>query len=371
MHRRSFLQGSAASLAAPALSVAAAEWRNRHPGIEYRRLGRTNLMISAITFGTQPVRPGGVAHVEAAIEMGLNYIDTAAQYGNGLSEQALSTVIAGPRRDRVFLTTKLSPWLHHRNQLFQQIFESLPEPEKKRLKSEAAETMRARGALEPDYFGGYYPGQRRVYEASVLSNVMEKKYGHRIDRRAAYHDTVLRAADDALARLQTDHVDIFICPHGANSAEEVTRFPEMFEALEKLRKQGKARYFGVTAHSDPAAVLEGAARSGVYSMAMVAYNIINHAYVDKALDVAARADLGVIAMKGARPVHPGRQASDPGYGATPERLAKLDQAVPGNRPVPLRAYSWVLRDHRIAAVNSEMTDEAMVRENLSLISRRA
>jgi aryl-alcohol dehydrogenase-like predicted oxidoreductase len=371
MQRRAFLQ-TAATLAVSAGSAAAAapEWRNRQPGMEYRRLGRTEFRISAITFGTQQVRPGQTEPVEVAVDMGLNYLDTAAAYGKGLSEEGLAPVIAGAKRDRVFLTTKIQPWLHGRNALFQKIYDTLPEAEQKRLKAEAAEVMTARRALNPDYMGGYYQGQRRVYEASILSNVMEKKYGGRIDRRAHHHDLILTAFDQSLSRLKTDHVDILICPHGANSLEEVTEFPEMFEAFEKLRKQGKVRHFGVSAHSDPARVLEGVVKAGVYSMAMVAYNIMNHEYVDQALDGARKADIGVIAMKGARAVHPGPGHPDAGFSVTADRLAKLEKAMPGPMPVPLKAYSWVLRDRRIAAVNSEMTDVEMVRQNLKLVLGR-
>ena len=137
------------------------------------------------------MRPGLTQPVEVAVDMGLNYLDTAAAYGRGLSEEGLAPVIAGAKRDRVFLTTKIQPWLHGRNALFQKIYETLPEAEQKRLKGEAAEVMTARRALEPDYIGGYYSGQRGIYESSILSNVMEKKYGDRIDRRAHHHDLIL------------------------------------------------------------------------------------------------------------------------------------------------------------------------------------
>src|SRR6266496_1180231 len=104
MKRRSFLQYSAAGLAASSALAApkTPEWRNRQPRMEYRRLGRTEFQISAITFGTQQVRRGQTQPVEVAIDMGLNYLDSAAAYGRGLSEEGLATVIAGPKRDRVF-----------------------------------------------------------------------------------------------------------------------------------------------------------------------------------------------------------------------------------------------------------------------------
>lgn len=362
------LPGTRLLPASPALAPAAPQiWRNRQPGMAYRRLGRTNYMISEVIFGTQRVTPDDYRHVEMALEMGLNYLDTAPAYSKTLSEQGLAKVIAGGKRERVFLTTKLSPWMHNRNGLFRQIFDSLPEPEQKKLLAQAREIIAERHADAPDYYCGYFQGQRQALEGSMLSNVMERRFGHRIDRKANYRDLIFRSVEESLGRLKTHYVDLLMCPHGANSREEVTQFPEIFEAFEALKKQGKVRHLGVTAHSDPAGVLKGAIEAKVYSAAMIAYNIVNHRYVDKALDEAAAADLGVIAMKAARPVYPNRLRLDEGALPDPEWVALLEQAMPGPLSVPQKAYSWVLRDRRIAAVCSEMTSADMVKQNLSLV----
>lgn len=356
MERRTFL----AALAAQSV------WRNRQAGVKYRRLGRTNFMISPVTFGTQFATPENYDHVELAVEMGLNYLDTAAAYGRGRSEQAVAKVIAGPKRGRVFVNTKASPFLDNRNRLFRKIYDGLPEPEQKRLMGEAQERIRARQADAPDYYCGYFAGQRRQLEASALSNAMSKRYGDRIDRRREYHDLIIRSIDESLKRLGTDHVDIMMCPHGANSREEVTGFPEILEAFETLRKQGKVHHLGVSAHTDPAGVLEGAVAAKLYSVAMIAYNVVNHGYVDQAIDKAAAADLGVIAMKVARPVFPNRDKMDAPL-ARPEWLERLHREVPGDAKVPLKAYRWVLRNPRVAAVNSDMENAAVVKENLTLL----
>ncbi|NNN18516.1 MAG: hypothetical protein HKL84_01545, partial [Acidimicrobiaceae bacterium] len=82
--------------------------------IEYRLLGRTGLSVSAVGFGCGST--GGLfvrgsseaqrAAVSCAIEGGINYFDTAAQYGNGRSEanlgRTLSDLGASP-----YLGTKL------------------------------------------------------------------------------------------------------------------------------------------------------------------------------------------------------------------------------------------------------------------------
>ena len=62
------------------------EWRNRQPGMAYRRLGRTGYMVSEIVMGGNTISPKNNKHVEMAVEMGLNYFDTPPAYGGGNSE---------------------------------------------------------------------------------------------------------------------------------------------------------------------------------------------------------------------------------------------------------------------------------------------
>ena len=71
----------------------AEEWKNRQPEMTYRRLGRTGYMISSIGMGGDDIRPDNIDQVLWAVDMGLNYFDTAPNYGNGLSEKGYA---AGP-----------------------------------------------------------------------------------------------------------------------------------------------------------------------------------------------------------------------------------------------------------------------------------
>ena len=128
------------------------------------------------------------------------------------------------------------------------------------------------------------------------------------------------------------------------------------------------RHLGVSAHSDPAGILEAAVKANVYSAAMVAYNIVNHGYVRQALESARKHDLGVIAMKVARPVHQGRNNGKPD---DPRRVRMVEQAVPGSWKVPQKAYLWALRNPNLSAVISEMINADLVRDNLPLAARAA
>ena len=82
--------------------------------MQYRRFGRTNLQVSAMGFGTWPMsgdRYGAieideaVKAIQAAIDAGVNCVDTAPAYGSGHSETAVARALKG-RRDKVILVTK-------------------------------------------------------------------------------------------------------------------------------------------------------------------------------------------------------------------------------------------------------------------------
>lgn len=77
------------------------EWRNRQSKMRYRRLGRTGFMISQIVCGGDPISPTTNRQVERAIDMGLNYLQTAPGYGDGQSEMGCAKVSEGPKRERV------------------------------------------------------------------------------------------------------------------------------------------------------------------------------------------------------------------------------------------------------------------------------
>jgi predicted aldo/keto reductase-like oxidoreductase len=73
---------------------------------EYRILGRTDFKVSDIAFGAGPLNNANV--LTAALDRGMNYIDTAEHYENGNSERAIGAALKGRDRSKVFLTTKLN-----------------------------------------------------------------------------------------------------------------------------------------------------------------------------------------------------------------------------------------------------------------------
>jgi aryl-alcohol dehydrogenase-like predicted oxidoreductase len=377
LDRREFLQGSLAAAGATTAFGSArradasrgdpspeGESRNRQAGMRYRRLGRTGFMVSEIVQGGDPVSPDNRRHVEMAVERGLNYLDTAPAYGGGKSESGYARILKAVGRDNVFLTTKVSALGGARNRVYQGIFAGLTRAEQESALKEMAEDLRERDATLPTYMGNYFGGQLQEIENDALSDVLERRYPGRIDARATYAETMVRSVDESLRRLETDHVDILMCPHGASSFAE-TQVPEIHETFERLREQGKVRVLGVSAHNDPAGVLRGAIASGVYSAAMVAYSVVNHARVAPALEEAKTADFGVIAMKVAQAVfEPNREAKP-----RPERVALLERTVPDeDLNVFQKAYRFGLSNPNLSAVISNMVDEKQVEENLAVVA---
>lgn len=91
--------------------------------MEYRKLGSTGINISSVGFGTMrlPVIDGVQSNIDVkkakevvrhAIDMGINYVDTAYPYHiEGNSERALKKILSDGYREKVYLGDKLSVWL--------------------------------------------------------------------------------------------------------------------------------------------------------------------------------------------------------------------------------------------------------------------
>lgn len=96
--------------------------------MNYRKLGKTNFEISEISLGTWQV--GGVwgddfSHenadkiLNAAVDAGINFIDTADVYGDGESEKAVGRFVKS-RSERIFVATKCGRQLNpHVNEAYQ------------------------------------------------------------------------------------------------------------------------------------------------------------------------------------------------------------------------------------------------------------
>jgi aryl-alcohol dehydrogenase-like predicted oxidoreductase len=153
--------------------------------MHYTRLGRTALKVSRLCLGTMNFGPqtsedDSFRIMDRAIEVGINFFDTADVYGwkkgEGWTEQIIGRWFAqGGRREKVVLATKVY------------------------------------GPM------GDWPNQSRL---------------------SALH--IRRACEDSLRRLGTDHLDLYQMHHVDRDAP----WDEIWQAMEQLVQQGKVLYVG-------------------------------------------------------------------------------------------------------------------------------
>jgi len=81
--------------------------------MEYRQLGRTDMRVSVVSFGAWPIGSDwgavddnkSLAALNRAIDLGVNFIDTADVYGDGRSERLIGKLLK-ERKEEIFVATK-------------------------------------------------------------------------------------------------------------------------------------------------------------------------------------------------------------------------------------------------------------------------
>jgi predicted aldo/keto reductase-like oxidoreductase len=182
-----------------------------------------------------------------------------------------------------------------------------------------------------DTAAGYQNGRNERMVGDVVRELgVRDKVTVATKIRASTADGLYAAMEASLARLQMDGVDI-VYLHGARDVEEL-RSPELAAGFAKIKKEGKARFVGFSAHSNQAALLTEAAGLRAFDVVLIAWNFTMAG--DKALeDAIAQASgrgIGLVAMK----TQAGRRR-----GATPEAASGSERQT-----APLK---WALRNEHI------------------------
>ena len=131
--------------------------------------------------------------------------------------------------------------------------------------------------------GKVFQGKRdKVYiQTKVHQNNEEKKMRASVER--------------SLRRLKTDYIDVLVW-HGHSHPEEVSD-PNLYEFMTKMKKEGKVRFTGFSAHSRMASLLREAAKSNDHDVALVSYNFTHSKDLKEAVALAAKSGIGIVAMK--------------------------------------------------------------------------
>ena len=104
----------------------------------------------------------------------------------------------------------------------------------------------------------------------------------------------LKDLDTSLRELKTDFVDVWFYH---DKAEPAKITDGMLEAQQVAKQQGKVRFSGISFHSNQQQMLAWMAKAGLFDVAMVAYNFSMDATMDQALEIAAKAGIGIVDMK--------------------------------------------------------------------------
>jgi predicted aldo/keto reductase-like oxidoreductase len=107
---------------------------------------------------------------------------------------------------------------------------------------------------------------------------------------------VIAAVEASLQRLDTDYLDLAHI-HACDSLDRLMA-PNLHEAFDRLREQGKLRFLGVSSHTPHLeTVMRHAVDSGRFDVIMVAYNFKNWPDLTTIFRAAKEKGVGVVAMK--------------------------------------------------------------------------
>ncbi len=158
--------------------------------------------------------------------------------------------------------------------------------------------------------------------------IISTKIHFRADQQAGQYESdattqaFLERLDESLSRQRSEYVDILYLhapPTGAAAMNE-----EMLNGLRKAKEQGKARFVGISTHSNQVELLETAVDSNFYDVVLVAYNFHLEETVQPAIAKAAESGIGIVAMK--------TQAG---------KFLDKEKTIPVNKSAALK---WVLQD---------------------------
>lgn len=301
--------------------------------MEYRRVGRSGLTVSELSFGAATFGGSGEffgawgntdteqarAIVDVCVDAGITLFDTADVYSDGASEEILGTALRG-RRDDVLISTKAA----------------LPTGD---------------------------------------------------DDWGTSRTRLLRAVDTALTRLQTDRIDLF----QLHAYDAYTPIDEVLRTLELLVAQGKIRYSGVSNFAGwqlmKSLAVADAQHRPRYVAHQVYYSLAGRDYEWELMPLGLAEGVGAIVwsplgwgrltgqIRRGRPLpeqsrlHTTASAGPPVDDESLYRIVDVLDEIAGEtgRSVPQIALNWLLRKPTVSSVIIGARNERQLRDNLGAV----
>jgi aryl-alcohol dehydrogenase-like predicted oxidoreductase len=298
--------------------------------MEFRRLGRSGLSVSAISYGnwithgSQVEEDAAVACVQAALEAGITTFDTADVYANTRAESVLGRALSGTRRESVEIATKV---------------------------------------YNPTGPGG--PNDRGLGRKHIME-----------------------AIDGSLSRLKTDHIDLY----QAHRYDTTVPLEETMLAFADIVRAGKVLYIGVSEWTEQQ-LRDGAALARELKVPFISnqpqYSMLWRVIDDRIVPTSEELGLGQIVwspiaqgvltgkyLPGA-PAPEGSRATDDKSGArfikrwiqTPGLLEKVQELKPlaadSGLSMAAFAVAWVLQNKNVGSAIIGASRPEQVHDNVA------
>jgi predicted aldo/keto reductase-like oxidoreductase len=177
--------------------------------------------------------------------------------------------------------------------------------------------------------------------------------------------SIINSVEGSLKRLGTDYLDVLLI-HGAENVDDLDD-ERVLSAFEKLKKQGKYRFRGLSCHSNHHEIVKKAVNCGYYDMIQLGYNVFDiqgsekeiQTYDDylgacgirRLIALAKSKDVGIIAMKTLK------------IGG---RRQNLDKYRTGTTSLYQAMLKWVLENKDITSAVIEMLTFEELEEDLGV-----
>lgn len=295
--------------------------------MQYRKFGRIGVPVSDIAHGlwgmsgwSGSTDRESLQALQLAVDLGCNFFDSAWAYGEGKSDGLLGQTLAKNKGKRLFAASKIPP---------------------KNDRWPALPKYKYRDVFPPDH--------------------------------------VFKYADLIRKQLGTDSIDLL---QFHVWTDKWTDDPDFRKTVEKLKKDGTIRYFGLSLNRwEPENGIK-AIRTGLVDAVQVIYSIFDQSPEDKLFPLCKEMNIGVIVRvaldEGSLGGKMTKDTTFPkddwraGYfnpknlAATMKRVAKLEEILPSGMSLPEMALRFVLSHPAVSTTIVGMRKLAHVRENIAL-----